>query len=72
MAPWGRGVEANADTAENIQNRIDVLTGSKSNAVSSAKKMPPLLDALHMGPDMAAQLTLERLQNRDLYLGTVL
>lgn len=41
-------------TAENIEHRIDVLTAVKSSAVSFAKKMPPLTDALTVGPDAIA------------------
>ncbi|CAE7796527.1 unnamed protein product [Symbiodinium necroappetens] len=45
--------QANGDTAETIQNRIDVL-GTKSTAASTAKQIPPLTEALHMGPDMVS------------------
>eukprot|EP00439_Symbiodinium_sp_Y106_P001091 s4308_g1.t1 len=45
--------QANGDTAETIQNRIDVL-GTKSTAASTAKQIPPLTEALHMGADMVS------------------
>ncbi|CAE7805396.1 unnamed protein product [Symbiodinium sp. CCMP2456] len=45
--------QANGDTAETIQNRIDVL-GTKSTAASTAKQIPPLTEALHMGQDMVS------------------
>eukprot|EP00434_Breviolum_minutum_P029891 symbB.v1.2.026432.t1/scaffold2640.1/size74283/2 len=41
-------------TAEHIENRIDVLTTVKSAAASFAKKIPPLTDALTVGPDALA------------------
>lgn len=41
-------------TDENIENQIDVLTTVKSSVVSFAKKMPPLSDALTVGPDAMA------------------
>lgn len=41
-------------TDENIENQIDVLTTVKSSVVSFTKKMPPLSDALTVGPDAMA------------------